>query len=83
MAIVKSKDRDALVTGRSTGHPIRSLKNQFSREFINLEKSGAHIEELANLNVGRLKLAVKTGDIINEECYLYIFRPRFSVYRYG
>lgn len=64
-AIVKSKDRDALVTGRSTGHPIRSLKNQFAREFINLEKSGAHIEELAKLNVGRLKLAVKTGDIIN------------------
>ena len=64
-AILKAKDRDALVTGRSTGHPIRVLKNKFSREFIQLENEGTDSHELAKLNVGRLKLAVKSGDISN------------------
>ncbi len=62
-AIVKSKDRDAQVTGRSTGHPVRALKNKFTREFLELEKSGATLEELELLGSGRLKLAVVEGDI--------------------
>ncbi len=62
-AIIKSKDRDAQVTGRSTGHPVRALKNKFTREFLQLESSGATFEELELLGVGRLKLAVVEGDI--------------------
>ncbi|MBU5425771.1 enoyl-[acyl-carrier-protein] reductase FabK [Tissierella pigra] len=62
-AIVKSKDRDAQVTGRSTGHPVRALKNKFTREFLELEKNNGSLEELGLLGSGRLKLAVVDGDI--------------------
>ncbi|MDU5081949.1 enoyl-[acyl-carrier-protein] reductase FabK [uncultured Tissierella sp.] len=62
-AIVKSKDRETSVTGRSTGHPVRALKNKFTREFLELEKIGAPLEELELLGSGRLKLAVVEGDI--------------------
>lgn len=63
--IIKSSERDAFVTGRSTGHPVRGLKNRFTREFAQLEKTGASLEELEKLNVGRLKLAVQKGDVDN------------------
>ena len=63
--IIKAKDRDAIVTGRSTGHPIRVLKNKFSKEFIELEKTDIDIIQLEKLSVGRLKLAAYKGDVIN------------------
>ena len=63
--IIKSKDRDALVTGRSTGFPVRHLKNSYTKEFIQLEKSGIDPMELEKIGLGRLKLAVNKGDIIN------------------
>jgi enoyl-[acyl-carrier protein] reductase II len=63
--ILKAHDRDAIVTGRSTGHPCRVLKNKFTREYLNIEKSGASPEELEKLGVGRLKMAVKDGDVEN------------------
>ncbi len=62
-AIVKSKDRDAHVIGRDTGYPVRALKNRFTREYIDLEKNGASLEELELLSSGRLRLAVTEGDI--------------------
>lgn len=62
-AIVKSKDRDARVTGRSTGYPVRSLKNKFTREYLELEKIGTSFEELELLGSGRLRLAVLEGDL--------------------
>lgn len=61
-AIIKSKDRDALVTGRSTGYPVRALKNKFTKEFLDLEKSGKSFEELEKLGSGRLQLATIKGD---------------------
>ena len=61
--IIKSKDRDAVVIGRSTGRPIRTLKNEFTREYLELERKGTSFEELERLGAGRLKLAVKDGDI--------------------
>lgn len=61
--IIKAKDRDALVTGRSTGHPIRILKNKFAREYLELEKSGSSLEELGKWSAGRLKLSVQKGDV--------------------
>jgi enoyl-[acyl-carrier protein] reductase II len=63
--IIKSKDRDALVTGRSTGFPVRHLKNSYTKEFIDLEKNGMDAMELEKLGLGRLKLAVREGDIKN------------------
>lgn len=63
--IVKSKDRDAVVTGRATGHPVRVLKNKFTREYLELEKEGISLEALEKLGAGRLKRAVRDGDVIN------------------
>lgn len=61
-AIINSKDRDAQVTGRSTGHPVRALKNKFTKEFLDFEKKGESLEELEKLGLGRLRLAVVEGD---------------------
>jgi enoyl-[acyl-carrier protein] reductase II len=62
-AIIKAKDRDAQVTGRSTGHPVRVLKNKFTKEFLELERRNTSLEELELLGSGRLKLAVVDGDV--------------------
>lgn len=64
-AIIKSKDRDALVTGRSTGHPVRALKNKFMKEFESKEQKGAKPEELELFGAGRLQVAVVEGDVDN------------------
>jgi len=61
-AIVSAKDRDAVVTGRTTGHPVRGIKNKLTREFDKLEASGATLEEIEALGMGALKNAVVDGD---------------------
>ena len=61
--ILSAKDIDSVVTGRSTGHPIRVLKNKLSRKFQKLEKENATIEQLEELGRGCLPKAVKEGDI--------------------
>lgn len=63
--IIKSKDRDAIVTGRSTGYPVRVLKNKFTKEYLELEKKGVSFEELEKLGAGRLRIAVMEGDMDN------------------
>ncbi|MBW4827113.1 MAG: enoyl-[acyl-carrier-protein] reductase FabK [Clostridiaceae bacterium] len=63
--IVKAKDRDAIVTGRSTGYPVRVIKNRFSKEYVKLEKEEVPFEELEELGAGRLRLAVREGDTDN------------------
>lgn len=60
--IIEANDRATVVTGRSTGHPVRGLKNKLSKEFEKLEKRGASIEELEKLGTGKLRLAVVDGD---------------------
>ena len=60
--IIEANDRATVVTGRSTGHPVRGIKNKLSREFEELEKRGASIEELEKLGTGKLRLAVVDGD---------------------
>jgi enoyl-[acyl-carrier protein] reductase II len=63
--ILKAKDRDAIVSGRSTGHPVRALKNRFQLHYIEREKQGASTEELEALGAGRLRAAVVDGDVEN------------------
>lgn len=63
--VIKAKDRDAIVTARSTGHPVRVLKNKFAKEFIQLEKSGMAPEEIEKLGEGKLKIAVIDGEVEN------------------
>lgn len=63
--IIKAKDIDSEVTGMSTGHPIRVLRNQMTREYLKLEKAGASFEELEELTLGSLRKAVIDGDVIH------------------
>lgn len=63
--ILKAKDRDTIVTGRSTGHPVRCLGNRFTREFDKMEKEGISPEELERLGAGKLRIAMVEGDIEN------------------
>ena len=63
--IIKAKDIDSEVTGMSTGHPIRVLRNQMTREYLKLEKEGASFEELEMLTLGALRKAVVEGDVVN------------------
>ncbi len=62
-AIVKAKERSTIVNGVSTGHPVRVIANKLTRDFAELEKNGATIEELDRLGVGKLKAAVRDGDV--------------------
>lgn len=61
-AIIKASDRGTLVTGRSTGHPVRMIKNKLSREFEKLEAANADAAAIEQLGVGTLKAAVVDGD---------------------
>lgn len=64
-ALLKAGDRDAIVTARSTGHPVRVLKNKFTRELLRMEKEGASLEEIEQMGAGRLRIAVQEGDMDN------------------
>lgn len=61
--IITAKDIDTAVTGRSTGHPIRCIRNKTTREYLKLEKEGATLEELEKLTLGGLRRAVMEGDV--------------------
>lgn len=63
--IVKAKDIDSRVTGRSTGHPVRALRNQMTKLYLEKEQEGVPIEELELLTLGSLRKAVVEGDVVN------------------
>lgn len=63
--IIKAKDIDSRVTGRTTGHPVRALRNKMTKEYLKLEKEGASFEELELLTLGGLRKAVVEGDVVN------------------
>lgn len=63
--IVRAKDIDSAVTGRSHGHPVRCLRNDMTREYARLEAEGKSFEELEYLTLGSLRRAVQEGDIKN------------------
>ena len=60
--ILKAKDIDSEVTGRSHGHLVRGLRNKMTREYLKLEAAGASFEELEKLTLGGLRKAVVEGD---------------------
>lgn len=62
-AVIKAKDNDTVVTGRSLGAPVRILKNQMTREYLELESRAASRDELEALTLGALRRAVFDGDI--------------------
>ena len=63
--VVKAKDIDSEVTGMSTGHPVRQIRNKMTREYLKLEKEGASFEQLEYLTLGSLRKAVIDGDVVN------------------
>ena len=63
--LIKAKDIDSEVTGMSTGHPVRSLRNKMTKEYLRMEKEGASFEELEKLGLGALRRAVMEGDVVN------------------
>lgn len=62
--VLAAKDIDTQVTGRSVGHPIRSLRNQMTRKYLKLEAEGASFEELELMTLGGLRKAVVEGDVM-------------------
>ncbi len=60
---IKAKDRDTVVTGKITGHPVRVIKNKLARKYEEMEEGGASAEELEKLGVGALKKAAIEGDV--------------------
>lgn len=63
--VAKASDIDSQVTGRSTGHPVRALRNAMTRQYLKMEKEGASFEELEYLTLGSLRKAVVDGDTVN------------------
>lgn len=61
--ILKASDIDTRVTGRTTGHPVRALRNETTRKYLEMEKEGASFEELEQLTLGGLRKAVVDGDV--------------------
>jgi enoyl-[acyl-carrier protein] reductase II len=62
-AIVGARDRDAVVTGRSTGHPVRNLKNKLTKEMDKLERQGVDPKKIEEIGSGKLRDAVIDGDV--------------------
>jgi enoyl-[acyl-carrier protein] reductase II len=60
--VIKAKDRDTVVTGRSTGHPVRVLKNKLSKQIDLLDRENK-AEEIEALGSGKLALGMRQGDI--------------------
>ncbi|MHB8904339.1 MAG: enoyl-[acyl-carrier-protein] reductase FabK [Patescibacteria group bacterium] len=61
--VIKASDRDTVVTGRPTGHPVRVLKNRLAKMFLELEEKCSPVSEYEKLGTGRLKAASVDGDV--------------------
>ena len=67
--ILKANDLCTMVTGKRLGHPVRSLRTQFARNYSKAEYGGMPDDDLEALGTGALRLAVQEGD--NERgCFL-------------
>lgn len=62
--VIAAKDIDSEITGMSTGHPVRQIRNKMSREYLQMEKDGAPFEELEKLTLGSLRRVVVDGDTV-------------------
>lgn len=62
-AILRAKDSDTIVTGRSTGAPVRVLKNKMAQTYVRLEKQAVPLADLEKMTLGSLRRAVFDGDI--------------------
>jgi enoyl-[acyl-carrier protein] reductase II len=60
--VLKANDLSSVVTGKRLGHPVRCLKNAFTRDYLRAEYGGASDAELDQRGAGALKLAAVDGD---------------------
>lgn len=67
--VLKANDLCTMVTGKRLGHPVRSLRTPFTREYFKAEYSTMSDEELEKLATGALRLAAKEGDV-EKGCFL-------------
>ena len=67
--ILKATDLCTMVTGKRLGHPVRSLRTQFARDYSKAEYGGMPDDELEALGTGALRLAVQEGDS-QKGCFL-------------
>lgn len=67
--VIKATDLCTMVTGKRLGHPVRSLRTQFAKDYLKAEYSTMSNEELEKFGVGALQLAVKNGDL-QRGCFL-------------
>ena len=66
--ILKASDIDTRVTGRTTGHPVRALRNEMTKKYLKMEQEGAPFEELELMTLGGLRKAVVDGDVKTKWC---------------
>lgn len=67
--ILKATDLCTMVTGKRLGHPVRSLRTEFARDYAKAEYGGMPDEELEALGAGALRRAVVDGDT-KKGCFL-------------
>lgn len=67
--ILKATDLCTMVTGKRLGHPVRSLRTEFARDYAKAEYGGMPDEELEALGAGALRRAVVDGDM-KKGCFL-------------
>lgn len=60
--VLKANDISTITTGKRLGHPVRSLKNAFSKNYFKAEYSSISDEELEAMGTGALRLAAIEGD---------------------
>lgn len=63
--VLDAKDTGTVVTGRMTGHPVRSIKTKFTKALLEMEQNNCTPEEFEIKSAGSLKNAVVDGDLIN------------------
>jgi enoyl-[acyl-carrier protein] reductase II len=62
--VIKAKDTDSIVTGRSTGHPCRNVKTKFSKKLASGEMNGTITpDEFEQITLGSLRKAVQDGNL--------------------
>lgn len=61
--VIKAQDRDTVVCGTSTGHPVRAIHNKFTRAYLQSEKAGMSKEDLEEMGRGRYPAAAVNGDL--------------------
>lgn len=67
--ILKAKDLCTMVTGKRLGHPVRSLRTPFARNYAKAEYGGVDDETLEAMGAGALRRAVEDGSM-EDGCFL-------------